>query len=208
MKISCRCPFLVHVFATSTNHMSWHLHLNLHHLPTTMKSLARSVKKLHRHWNLLQNWYSTHSSQLSWFIHKWDGLQLSQLKIKMHELSNSLLILHGNESSDNSIRSLCTQSAINSFTLFQNLFNLSKSRLQDAAVFYRQHAKLLYILLRVFCVLIAKGFCSVHILFAVGPHIGIDLRISCPIQQPHSDGRMHSIFIGIMLRTLMWYGTE
>jgi midasin len=93
-------------------------------------------------------------------INEWDGLQLSKLNQKIRELSKCLLSLHNNEAPTEPIRSLCTKAAINSFTLVRNVLQLSKCRLQDAAVFYRQHTKLLYVLLRVFRVLIAKGFCA------------------------------------------------
>ena len=93
-------------------------------------------------------------------LNEWDGLRLSQIKEKVQELSNSLLALHDKEVSHDSIYSLCTRSTINSFVLVRNILQLAKCRLQDAAVFYRNHTKLLYVLLRVFRVLIAKGFCS------------------------------------------------
>ena len=100
--------------------------------------------------------YESHAKMIS----EWEGLQLSHLNEKMHALSEALLSLHNNGASNESIRSLCTRTALNSFALVGKVLQLSKSRLQDAAVFYRQHAKLLYVLLRVFRNLIAKGFCA------------------------------------------------
>ena len=94
-------------------------------------------------------------------VNEWEGLQLSKLKEKAQELSTSLLSLYdGDETFNNSVCSLCTRSAINSFTLVQKVLSAASRQLHDASVFYRQHTKLLYVLLRVFRVLIAKGFCS------------------------------------------------
>ena len=93
-------------------------------------------------------------------INEWDGLRLPQINENIQELSNSLLALHDKEVSHKSIYSLCTISAMNSFVLVRNVLRLSKGRLEDTASFYRHHTKLLYVLLRVFRVLIAKGFCS------------------------------------------------
>jgi midasin len=93
-------------------------------------------------------------------VNEWEGMHLATLINKMHELSNSLQSLHGIGAPSQSSRSLCMRSAINSFALARNILDLSKCRLKEAAIFYQHHSKLLYVLLRVFRVLIAKGFCS------------------------------------------------
>jgi hypothetical protein len=103
---------------------------------------------------------STVCSSHTKMVNEWDGLQLCKLHENLHELSRALLSLHGDDPPNEHIRSLCTRSAINSFSIVQKVLQLCKGRLHDTAVFYCQHSKLLYVLLRVFRVLIAKGFCS------------------------------------------------
>jgi midasin (ATPase involved in ribosome maturation) len=93
-------------------------------------------------------------------INEWDGLQLSTLQNLLQDVSKSILSLHDNGVSNKLVLSLCTKTAINAFTLVQKVVHLYQLRLEDSSLFYCQHTKFLYVLLRVFRVLIAKGFCS------------------------------------------------
>ena len=93
-------------------------------------------------------------------IEEWDNLQLEKLKWDLNKLSNALVRLHNDGLTNKSVCSLCTMTITNSFTLVRQILHTSKSRMVDALSFYHQHSKMLYILLRVFRNLIAKGFCS------------------------------------------------
>ncbi|KAK1736592.1 midasin [Skeletonema marinoi] len=93
-------------------------------------------------------------------IEEWSNLRQDRLIDGLESLSESLTHLHNDISSNDYSRSLCTRATVSSFALADNIQEVSKSRLQDALTFYQNHAKFLYILLRVFRNLVAKGFCS------------------------------------------------
>jgi midasin (ATPase involved in ribosome maturation) len=93
-------------------------------------------------------------------IEEWSNLRQDRLIDGLESLSESLIHLHNDISSNNYSRSLCIRATVSSFSLADNIQEVSKSRIQDALAFYQNHAKLLYILLRVFRNLVAKGFCS------------------------------------------------
>ena len=93
-------------------------------------------------------------------IEEWSNLRQDRLIDSMQGLSDSLIHLHNDISSNDYSRSLCTRASLSSFLLADKIQQVSKSRLRDALLFYQNHAKFLYILLRVFRNLVAKGFCS------------------------------------------------
>jgi len=93
-------------------------------------------------------------------IEEWSDLRQDRLIDGLESLSESLTHLHNDIYSNDYSRSLCTRATVSSFALADNIQEVSKSRLQDALTFYQNHAKFLYILLRVFRNLVAKGFCS------------------------------------------------
>ena len=93
-------------------------------------------------------------------IEEWSNLRQDRLIESLESLSESLIHLHNDISSNDYSRSLCTRATVSSFLLADSIQAVSKSRLQDALTFYQNHAKFLYILLRVFRNLVAKGFCS------------------------------------------------
>ncbi len=103
---------------------------------------------------------TTYTSHVK-MIQEWSNLQLDTLQLNLHEISDALIQLHdGGVTCTEYERSLCTMAAVNSFSLVVQILKASKSRLEDASMFYHQQSKMLYILLRVFRVLISKGFCS------------------------------------------------
>ena len=93
-------------------------------------------------------------------LEEFNNLRLEQIYQELSDMSRVLVDLHDDTSTNAFSRSLCTRTAINSLILVQNVMQLTKAKLGDALVYYSTHSKLLYILLRVFRVLIAKGFCS------------------------------------------------
>ena len=93
-------------------------------------------------------------------IEEWSNLRQDRLIDCLESLSESLTHLHNDVSSNDYSRSLCTRATVSSFALADNIQEVSKCRVQDGLTFYQNHAKFLYILLRVFRNLVAKGFCS------------------------------------------------
>lgn len=93
-------------------------------------------------------------------LEEFNNLRLEQIYQELSDMSRVLVDLHDNASTNAFSRSLCTRTAINSLTLVQHVMQLTKAKLGNALIYYSTHSKLLYILLRVFRVLIAKGFCS------------------------------------------------
>lgn len=97
-----------------------------------------------------------HKEMLEEFNH----LRLEKINHDLSEMSLALIGLHDDASTNAFSRSLCTRATINSLSLVQNFLQLTKAKLGDALIYYSKHSKLLYVLLRVFRVLVSKGFCS------------------------------------------------
>jgi midasin len=93
-------------------------------------------------------------------LNEFSNLRLEKIYHELSEMSRALIGLHDNASTNTLSRSLCTRATINSFSLIQNVLQMTKAKLGDALLYYSKHSKLLYVLLRVFRVLISKGFCS------------------------------------------------
>ena len=93
-------------------------------------------------------------------LQEWDNLRLGKINSQFSELSNALVHLHDDQTANDHSRSLCTKATVNSLLLLRHTLELAKARLGDALLFYQEHSKFLYILLRVFRVLISKGFCA------------------------------------------------
>lgn len=93
-------------------------------------------------------------------IEEWSNIRQDRLIDGLESVSESLTHLHNDISSNDYSRTLCTRATVSSFALADYIQEISKSRLEDALSFYQNHAKFLYILLRVFRNLVAKGFCS------------------------------------------------
>ncbi len=88
------------------------------------------------------------------------NLRLTPISTELSKLSNALIGLHNNSSANGLARSLCTKTMVSSLALVQNVLQISKARLCDSLLYFHKHSKFLYVLLRVFRVLISKGFCS------------------------------------------------
>ena len=93
-------------------------------------------------------------------LEAFNNLRLERIIAELSELSQSLLGLHDNTFINDFGRSLCTKATVSSLSLVQSVLQLSKAKLGDAILYYQHHSKFLYVLLRVFRVLIAKGICS------------------------------------------------
>jgi midasin len=93
-------------------------------------------------------------------INEWGSLNQDRMIDCLEALSESLIRLHEDKSSNAYSRSLCTRATVNTFSLADKIQEICKSRIRDALAFYQNHSKFLYILLRVFRNLVAKGFCS------------------------------------------------
>ena len=87
-------------------------------------------------------------------------LRLDKLHNEMSQTSRALVSLHDNTSTTEVLRSLYARAVGNSFSLVKIGMQMIKSKLGDAVVYFKEHSKLLYILLRVFRILVSKGFCS------------------------------------------------
>jgi hypothetical protein len=97
-----------------------------------------------------------HKEMLEEFNH----LRLEKINHELSEMSRALIGLHDDVSTNAFSRSICTRATINSLSLVQNVLELTKAKLGDALIYYSKHSKLLYVLLRIFRVLVSKGFCS------------------------------------------------
>ena len=93
-------------------------------------------------------------------LQEFSQLGLDKMNVQLSELSHALISLHDVVSTDSCARSLCTKTTVSSLSLVRKVTLLSKAKLYDAILYYQRHSKFLYVLLRVFRVLISKGFCS------------------------------------------------
>lgn len=93
-------------------------------------------------------------------LNEFNNLQLEKLYNGIYEMSRALISLHDNSSTNEISRLLYTRATVNSLSLVKLGMQLIKSQLSDAFFYFKNHSKLLYVLLRVFRVLVSKGFCS------------------------------------------------
>jgi hypothetical protein len=87
-------------------------------------------------------------------------LRLDKLHNEMSQTSRALISLHDNTATNEVLRSLYARAVGNSFSLVKIGMQMIKAQLGDAVVYFTEHSKLLYVLLRVFRILVSKGFCS------------------------------------------------
>ena len=92
-------------------------------------------------------------------VDDWRGLRLDAITSAVQMLSLAVTDLHSMHVPDLT-SDVCTRAMTSSMKMCRNILELARARLGDALLFYQQHSKLLYILLRVFRVLVAKGFCA------------------------------------------------
>jgi len=91
---------------------------------------------------------------------EWSALNLSKTSSSMKDLIENLrLASESSNVSESSLESYFGASA-DACTLITKLDDVCRSRLIDSITFHRSSAKLAYILLRVFRLLVAKGYCS------------------------------------------------
>ncbi len=93
-------------------------------------------------------------------LDEFKSLRLDKLHNEMSETSRALITFHDNTSTNEVVRSLHARAVANSFSLVKIGMQMIKAQLGDAVVYFKEHSKLLYVLLRVFRILVSKGFCS------------------------------------------------
>jgi midasin (ATPase involved in ribosome maturation) len=94
-------------------------------------------------------------------LDEFKSLRLEKLYNEMSDASRALISIHDNASLANEVsRSLYARATVNSFSLAKVGMQLVKTQLGDALFYFNKHSKFLYVLLRVFRVLVSKGFCS------------------------------------------------
>jgi hypothetical protein len=94
-------------------------------------------------------------------LDEFKSLRLEKLYNEMSDASRTLISIHDNASLANEVsRSLYARATVNSFSLAKVGMQLVKTQLGDALFYFNKHSKFLYVLLRVFRVLVSKGFCS------------------------------------------------
>jgi MoxR-like ATPase len=107
----------------------------------------------------------TDMSSSIWDSHRaaateWASIDLKRMNSRFRDVLAQLISIHENDSINVEARSCCTGVASDLSVLLSNAINVVDMRLQDYISFYRNTAKLHYILLRIFRVLVSKGFCT------------------------------------------------
>ena len=82
------------------------------------------------------------------------------MDFKLRALLDELLSIHESDGVDESQRDSCSGLAADVGILYSNAMAILDKKICDYLSFYRGTAKLQYVLLRIFRVLAAKGFCS------------------------------------------------
>ena len=92
-------------------------------------------------------------------VDDWRGLRMDTIASAVHTLSLAVTDLHSMCVPDHT-SDVCTRAMSSTMAMSRKILELARARLGDALLFYQQHSKFLYVLLRVFRVLVAKGFCA------------------------------------------------
>jgi MoxR-like ATPase len=108
---------------------------------------------------------ATDLSSSIWDSHRaaateWASIDLKRMNSRFREVLAQLVSIHESDSVNAEARSCCTGVASDLGVLISNTIAVVDARLRDYISFYRNTAKLHYILLRIFRVLVSKGFCS------------------------------------------------
>lgn len=93
-------------------------------------------------------------------LEEFKNLRLEKIHNEMSHTSRALISLHDDTSTNEILRTLFARATGNSFSLVGIVTQMMKAQLGDAVIYFMEHSKLLYVLLRVFRVLVSKGFCS------------------------------------------------
>mmetsp|Transcript_7732 Transcript_7732/g.11302 ORF Transcript_7732/g.11302 Transcript_7732/m.11302 type:complete len:2232 (-) Transcript_7732:121-6816(-) len=102
---------------------------------------------------------------LLWESHRsvakeWNVINLNRIKIQLKELNTRIMQLHESEKVSSQELFLSLMACENACSLVHRVIVASRNTLADCISFFRNMAKLTYILIRIFRVLVAKGFCA------------------------------------------------
>jgi midasin (ATPase involved in ribosome maturation) len=100
-----------------------------------------------------------------WDMHRstaeyWKSLNVQKLLMSVNALLEEVTSVHGNNCIDKSVRNCCSRYTTDIGVLYDIALSLHDKILLEYLKFYGETTKLLYIILRIFRVLRAKGFCS------------------------------------------------
>ena len=100
-----------------------------------------------------------------WEIHKmmaneWSDLQIDKIKEAIENVISSIQLYSNDSKSSLDRFILCSRLSNKSCALLLPLLDLCRERLNDMIQFYKCTGKLLYVLLRIFRNLVAKGYCA------------------------------------------------
>ena len=90
---------------------------------------------------------------------EWASINIDRFHTNMKQLVDQMKFLSEIENLPNDDKELCAKVSHNTSLMVGHIIDASKRRLEDFMLMYRSSSKLLYVLLRVFRVLVAKGFC-------------------------------------------------
>lgn len=94
------------------------------------------------------------------FVRSCGNIDLKALNETLAGVLSSLRDLHDDKSVTTEIRECCVGLVANTSVLLRYLQSLSRSHLNDCVWFYHSASKLQFVILRVFRVLVGKGYCS------------------------------------------------
>ena len=91
---------------------------------------------------------------------EWASVDLRRVKSKLLDVLTALVSIHESDLCSQETRSCCVGVTSDLCTLVSSALDVIDLRLIDTVSFYRSTTKLQYVLLRIFRVLVSKGFCS------------------------------------------------
>ncbi|CAJ1949588.1 unnamed protein product [Cylindrotheca closterium] len=93
-------------------------------------------------------------------VANWSGINLKELNQKLVQTIAMVQEIHNDAGTGRKDREVIVQLASDIGFLADHILSLSQVYLQDSLQFYSANSKLLYVVLRVFRVLVSKGYCS------------------------------------------------
>ena len=100
-----------------------------------------------------------------WECHKaaskdWSTVNLKRLNAMLEDVLGKLVLIHDSASVESDEREGCVGLAADLSVLARYVLKMSEAQLQDYLMLYKSTAKFNYVLLRMFRVLVSKGYCS------------------------------------------------
>ena len=93
-------------------------------------------------------------------IRAWEGMDLKRINHDLKDVLLRLCELHDDKLAPRDIRDSFAGLVLDTSILVKHIHNLSESLRKDTLAFYSSMSRLNYVLLRVFRVLVSKGYCS------------------------------------------------